>query len=452
MSNTPPLTADAVAALAPDAASLKAARGLLALKGWGNLGIDAEAAWGECQGSGAKPYQTQVDLRSATPAFKCSCPSRKFPCKHGLALMLLTLQSPAAFTATRPAWVAEWLDSRKERAQQKEVKQAAAVQAAADPAAREARLAQRWTKAARAWPELKRWLGDQVERGLGTLEASARPQWETMAARMVDAQCPGLGVRLRAAAEQLGAGAAAPLKLLRELGQLQLIGEALERREWLSDAQQADLMVQLGWPTPREDVLALGERLRDVWTVLGQIEEERDGRLRERRVWLAGAHRGRMALLIDHAHGDRPFETLYVTGTGFEAELIYYPGSAPMRALPAGDATPAAATVPGDTLSAAWTALAARLALRPYSALQPLALAGVRVSVAAEGGESPPTCLVANERVLPHRLGRIPQERLLAYGGGHPLRLFGEWDGDQLLPLAAWNEAQPALTPWLVQA
>lgn len=452
MSNAPPLTADAVAALAPDAASLKAARGLLGLKGWGNLGIDGEAAWGECQGSGAKPYQTQVDLRSGTPAFKCSCPSRKFPCKHGLALMLLTLQSPAALGTTRPAWVAEWLDSRKERAQQKEVKQAAAVQAAADPAAREARLAQRWAKAAKAWPELKRWLGDQVERGLGTLDASARPSWETMAARMVDAQCPGLGTRIRTAAEHLGGGGAAPLALLRELGQLQLIGEALERQSTLSEAQRADLMMQLGWPTAREEVLALGERLRDRWTVLGQIEEEREGKLCERRVWLAGAHSGRMALFIDHAHGDRPFETLYLTGTAFEAELIYYPGSAPLRAMPAGEASPAAATIPGDTLAGAWQRLAARLALRPYAAVQPLALAGVRLSVPAAAGESPPACLVVDDRLLPHRLGRIPQERLLAYGGGHPLRLFGEWDGNVLQPVSAWNEADPALAPWQVQA
>lgn len=452
MSNSPPLTADAVAALAPDAASLKAARGLLGLKGWGKLGADAEAAWGECQGSGAKPYQTQVDLRGSAPAFKCSCPSRKFPCKHGLALMLLKLQSPASFVAARPDWVSEWLEGRKERAQQKEVKQAAAVQAAADPAAREARLAQRWARAAKTLPELKRWLGDQVERGLGTLDAATRPQWETMAARMVDAQCPGLAARIRSAAEHLGSGAAAPLKLLRELGQLQLIAEALERQQTLTEIQRADLMVQLGWPTAREEVLALGERLRDVWTVLGQIEEEREARLRERRVWLHGVQSDRMALLIDHAHGDRPFETLYLTGTAFSAELIYYPGSAPLRAMPAGEAEPAPATIPGDSLASAWARLAARLALRPYAALQPLALAGARLSVPAAAGESPPVCLAVDDRRLPHRLGRLPQERLLAYGGGHPLRIFGEWDGDQLLPLSAWNEAEPALAPWQVQA
>lgn len=452
MSNAPTLTADAVAALAPDAASLKAARGLLGLKGWGNLGADAEAAWGECQGSGAKPYQTQVDLRGAAPAFKCSCPSRKFPCKHGLALMLLRLQAPTAFVAARPGWVGEWLDGRKERAEKKEVKQAAAVQAAADPAAREARLAQRWNRALKALPELKRWLADQVERGLGTLDAATRPQWETIAARMVDAQCPGLGARIRAAAALLGGGTAAPLKLLRELGQLQLIADALERQESLSEPQRADLMVQLGWPTAREEVLALGERLRDHWTVLGQIEEERDGKLRERRVWLAGARSGRMALLLDHAHGDRPYETLYVTGTAFEVELVYYPGSAPLRALLDGEAAPVPAQVPGADCATAWAGIAERLALRPYAGLQPVALAGARFSVAADAGSDAPVCLVASEALLPHRLPSAPRDRLLAYGGGHQLRLFAEWDGEALLPLSAWVEADPEIAPWQVQA
>ena len=113
------LTLEAVAALAPDDASAKAAKGLTSAAKWPTLGANDQAVWGECQGSGSKPYQTQVDLSG--PAFKCSCPSRKFPCKHGLALLMLQAQSPTLFTATEvPAWVAEWVASRSEKAQKKE--------------------------------------------------------------------------------------------------------------------------------------------------------------------------------------------------------------------------------------------------------------------------------------------------------------------------------------------
>src|SRR5512134_3447108 len=117
------LTSEAVLALAPDGASAKSARELVVPSKWPLLGANESAAWGECQGSGAKPYQTQVDLSG--PAFRCSCPSRKFPCKHGLALLLLRAQNASAFASTdAPAWVSEWLASRSDKAQKKEEKQA----------------------------------------------------------------------------------------------------------------------------------------------------------------------------------------------------------------------------------------------------------------------------------------------------------------------------------------
>src|SRR5689334_15050295 len=56
------LSTEAVLALAPDDASAKAAKGLVAPAKWPTLAFSDEAVWGECQGSGSKPYQTQVDL------------------------------------------------------------------------------------------------------------------------------------------------------------------------------------------------------------------------------------------------------------------------------------------------------------------------------------------------------------------------------------------------------
>lgn len=79
-------TADRVLALAPDSASVASGRELSSPAKWASAARSDFAVWGEAKGSGAKPYQTIIDLRE--PAFKCSCPSRKFPCKHALGLML----------------------------------------------------------------------------------------------------------------------------------------------------------------------------------------------------------------------------------------------------------------------------------------------------------------------------------------------------------------------------
>ncbi|HYN92415.1 MAG TPA: SWIM zinc finger family protein, partial [Pilimelia sp.] len=81
-----------VLALAPDAASRGAARGLAGPARWsatgaGSSGDGPPVVWGLCQGSGAQVYQTCIELGG--PAYRCSCPSRKFPCKHAVGLLLL---------------------------------------------------------------------------------------------------------------------------------------------------------------------------------------------------------------------------------------------------------------------------------------------------------------------------------------------------------------------------
>ncbi|MGB6721585.1 MAG: SWIM zinc finger family protein, partial [Terracidiphilus sp.] len=80
------LSLEKIEAIAPDQASLSAARKLLKPGVWSGLQSDgAELAWGECQGSGATPYRVAISETDA--GYKCTCPSRKFPCKHCLALM-----------------------------------------------------------------------------------------------------------------------------------------------------------------------------------------------------------------------------------------------------------------------------------------------------------------------------------------------------------------------------
>ena len=56
------LTSESVLALAPDASSVKAAQALLKPGQWPTLGFNENAVWGECKGSGSKPYQVEADL------------------------------------------------------------------------------------------------------------------------------------------------------------------------------------------------------------------------------------------------------------------------------------------------------------------------------------------------------------------------------------------------------
>src|SRR4051812_32390327 len=175
------LSADQILALAPDAGSAKAGQGLASRRKWLALACSDRAAWGECQGSAREPYRTQIDLDE--PAFRCSCPSRKFPCKHGLGLFLLLANEPATFDqGAPPPWVAEWLDRRAQSAQPREQK--AAPTPAADPqkkrmAAQAKTAAAREAKVAAGAEELGRWLRDLIHQGLAGAQSRPYSFWES---------------------------------------------------------------------------------------------------------------------------------------------------------------------------------------------------------------------------------------------------------------------------------
>ena len=323
------LSAQEVLKLSPDEASAKAAKGLVMPGKWPSLHHDDEAVWGECQGSGSKPYQVQVD--QSGPTFRCTCPSRKFPCKHGLALLLLRAQHPDCFAiAEQPAWVSEWLESRRKRVEKQAAKAVEspaegdnAAKPAPDPAAAARREASRLEQMAAGLADLERWLGDRLRQGLAQLP-NQPALWNELATRMVDAKLPGIAYRLRRIGGWVNRGEQWPARVLGGLGQLQILIDAFRRLESLPASVQADVRTALGITVDRDTVLKSGERIADDWLVLGQCVEE-ESRLWSRRVWLRGGQSGRMALLLDHAHGIRRFNQNYVTSVcvGLTLSLIH---------------------------------------------------------------------------------------------------------------------------------
>ena len=442
-----------VLALSPDAASSKAAKGLQSLSKWPNTGSNDAAVWGECQGSGSKPYQTQVDLSG--PAFKCSCPSRKFPCKHGLALMLLRAGGQVPEGGEPPEWVSNWLGGRQQKAEQKEAK--AAAIAAAPVADQEALARQqakredkRWDKVAGGMQELSLWMQDMVRTGLANQagDSQTRQHWNTMAARMVDAQATGMAARIREAWELVDSHPTWPRDLLVQLGHWQLLVDAVQRRDSLSPEVKADVMAALGWPMDKAEVQTRGETISDDWRVLGQRLIEREGRLLERRVWLQGLNTGRAALMLDYAQGGRGFETAWVSGGAYRTALSFYPGRASLRAvavngveaLYSSDAAALTLKALGEPLQQ----LGERIAANALQPLQPLWCANAQL-LYAEGqwlvgwpaGQSQPA-------PVPAVIADDEAWRLLALSGGTPLALFGEWESGPQLGrwrlLSAWQQ------------
>src|SRR5947199_4727332 len=130
---------DEVLKLAPDGSSAGAARRLSRSGVWSQAGSSGSLLWGKCQGSAREPYQVTIDLNE--PSFRCTCPSRKHPCKHGLGLLLLWAEGDGSVADdARPAgFAADWV----QRLAARPPAGRSAGAAPGDPEAQARRLAQR---------------------------------------------------------------------------------------------------------------------------------------------------------------------------------------------------------------------------------------------------------------------------------------------------------------------
>ncbi|WP_353719529.1 SWIM zinc finger family protein [Dyadobacter sp. 676] len=313
--------------LAPDEASARAGQQLATRSKWVVVYANRKALWGDCQGSGKTPYKTIVDLTNL--AFKCTCPSRKFPCKHGLGLLLLYAQDPGAFhdEAALPEHVAEWLGKREVRDAAREQKS----DRQPDDAARVKRVEARERKVDSGIAELRAWLRDVIRNGLMHVPQQAYQFNANITARMIDAQAGGLAAQLRQVnlLNFFTDGWQKPL--LKRLSGLYMLTEGYLRRDQLPPELAHELRTLVGWTTSREEVLE-GAAIADHWIVLSVTSTE-EGNLTTERIWLFGRNSARFALLLNFYAGNQVPQHMLFPGMHLQAELAFYPGANPVRAL-----------------------------------------------------------------------------------------------------------------------
>ena len=412
--------------LASDASSERAGRSLATARSWLSSGSAEEAAavWGECKGSAAAPYRTVVDLSG--PAYKCSCPSRKFPCKHSLGLLLLW-SAGGVEAGDPPDWASTWLSGRA-------AKTAGAKPAEpADPDAAQRRAEQRERRVASGLDELDRWLLDQVRGGLAHTPRAGYQHWDAIAARMVDAQAGGPAERLRSLASVPHSGPGWESRLLEEYAMLHLLAAAFRGQRGPLDVVRS----RIGFTVRQEAVLTSGERVTDRWHVLTRRDTEQE-RIRTRRVWLRAQGDGRFALVLSFAGPGESFDAALIPGTGADLELAFYPDG--LRALVVTSANRSRATPPGSTVSGLLASWARALSRDPWLDSWPAVLAEVIPSLAPR-----PSLRDAAGDALPLHPAAASCWPLFALSAGHPLTLAGEWTPRGLLPLTAWDESGQAV-------
>ncbi len=426
-----PWSAARVLALAPDPAAARAGQGLAGAAVWTDTGSSGRAVWGRCQGSRAAPYQ--VVIEPTGPAYRCSCPSRKSPCKHALGL-LLRWSAGAVPAKDEPDWLPEATAPRRQRTTE-----------LADPEAAKQRAARRADRVAAGVAELDSWLTDQVRRGLSGLEQRGYAELGRLAARMVDAQAPGLAASLRRAGAVVGRGHGWPGDLLQELAMVHLATSAHARLDDLAPELAETVRSRIGRTVPTASVLAEGERLTDDWLVLGQVVEI-DERLTARRVWLHGTTSGRPALVLSFAPAGQSLDApAGAPGAIVPATLSFYPGAVALRALvtpveeaPSYDARPAS-----ESVTEALAGYAEALGRDPWLERWPMLLSDVRPARYGDGW----ALVDASGNGLPLNELADPWP-LLSVGAGAGLTVAGEWsDRYGLRPMTCWDDARPVPLP-----
>ncbi|MFE4645240.1 SWIM zinc finger family protein [Streptomyces sp. NPDC056730] len=434
-------TTEQVLALAPDDASRKAGNKLGTAGPWSEAGCgSAGAVWGLCKGSGSKPYQTIVDTTGS--AYKCSCPSRKFPCKHALGLLLLWAVDERSVpeTAEAPGGTAFGLVGGGMGAGGGRGGAAGRAGSGnpADPAPPRRRAARRATRISAGATELEQRLTDLLRGGLASAEQSGYGLWEETAARMVDAQAPGLAGRVRELGAIPGSGPGWPVRLLEESALLHLLTTAWLGRDRLPEPLATTVRTRIGLPSP-----AAGPPVRDHWQVLAQSDSS-DGKLVTRRIRLYGRGSGRSALVLAFGAAGRSPQLALPVGLMLEAEITPHGGGGQLRAdwgQQFGAPAPIPGPPPGGSTTAAIEAYGAALRADPWLDAWPVTLTEV-IPVPAPGGGWQ-LADADGESALPitgSALARPGLWKLAALSGGGPVTVFGECGHRGFLPLAAWSE------------
>lgn len=411
------LTEEQITQLAPDAASVKAGKGLANKSKWPLLGYSERAIWGHCQGSGKTPYQTVVDVTNI--AFKCSCPSHKFPCKHGLGLLYLYASHADSFQASEePDWVTAWLSKREEKAEKKEQK--AKSETPVDEAAQAKRQAMRHQKVLNGIDDLQIWMKDLLRNGLLNVPERAFSLFENIARRMVDAQATGLAGRLRAIQEINFYTDSWKYELTDQLSKLYLLTESYKNIEHLSDEWKTEIRTQIGYPQAKEDVLA-GEAITDRWMVLHKRSRKLN-ELNTETFWLYGMRTGKSAVYLNFIMPGTLPEYNLVPGSSFDGELCFYQGINPLRTLIKSFNLSTETFIPSFCANLADASQRYREAIQCNPLAEEVPILAENLKLAASGKAF--FLRDTNGKSIPVQMSETTRIDLLAVTGGQPFAAF----------------------------
>jgi hypothetical protein len=320
-------------------------------------------------------------------------------------------------------------------------------------AAKMQRRNDRLERAAHGLEDLENWLMDTMRRGLAATLSEDPAALQHIAARMADASLPGLSrlLRISMTGNTSGVGkwpqSSSNTLMLRPdwlektsalLAQCYLAIRTFRRRDILDEAMLYDLQTFLGINIRKEDVMAWNALQEDVWAVVGQQEEIVEEHNKMRKTWLWGLESARFALILDYNFNHQGFPPGLEIGCFYSGKVAYYPSAFPQRvlipdALVAQKMDWGSLQVNGITDFNTFADLyASSLAAQPWLTAFPVLFS--EVSAIRQNDRF--YLMDRDQSILPLQALENTAWQVMALSAGHPMIVFGTWDGLGFMPLS----------------
>lgn len=189
------ITQQQITAMAPNLAAINNAKKISNSGGFLSRSRSEDDTFymGQCKGSGRSVYSVSADfIDESQPVFRCSCPSRQFPCKHSLAL-LFEMQAGKEFEITEIPEDILQKRARKDAREQKKAEKAesAAAQPKKEKKVNKAARTKKLKKQLEGLEMLEKMVGGLLDTGLGTMGGVSLKTYRDLAKQLGDYYLPG---------------------------------------------------------------------------------------------------------------------------------------------------------------------------------------------------------------------------------------------------------------------
>lgn len=190
----PQITEQIISSLAPNPAAVSNGKKISQTGGFVKLMQSADGTffWGECSGSGKSNYVTSADYIDANaPVFRCTCPSRQFPCKHSIGLLYEMMSGKEFYICDVPEDILAKRNKKQAQSEKAAKSTAAEEKGSKTPKVNKAARTKKLKKQLEGLSLTSKLVSDLLAVGLGAMGGTALDTYKQLAKQLGDYYLPG---------------------------------------------------------------------------------------------------------------------------------------------------------------------------------------------------------------------------------------------------------------------